>query len=235
MYAPRVTEDGHLRGATLDPGSKNRLMPGSARHFPTDTLFGQFGRAVCAAGCLPRKELFEAWEVATRVRRRFHGRRVVDLACGHAVLAWAMLLLDRSSPGALAVDLELPPSARRLAGVLAAGWPEVGSRVEIRHAALEEVAVMPDDLVVSVHACGALTDRVLDRAASVGAAVAVLPCCHELVAGRNQELEGWVDGPLAMDLERALRLRTAGYRVWTATIPASVTPRNRLLLAQPAS
>ena len=54
-----MSELTHLRGSTLDPGSKNRLMPGSARHFPETSLFGRFARAICEAACLPRKELFE--------------------------------------------------------------------------------------------------------------------------------------------------------------------------------
>ncbi len=222
-----------LRGATLDPGSKNRLVSGSARHFPESTLFGRFARAVCAAGCLPRKELFEAWEVAVRVHRRLSGRRVVDLACGHGALAWAMLLLDPSCPGALGIDLHLPPSAHRMAAVVGGRWPEAAARLQLEQGPLEEAALESGDLVVSVHACGGLTDRVLDLAIAAGAAVAVLPCCHDLHPERRRDLEGWVDGPLAMDLDRAQRLRAAGYRVWTATIPAAITPQNRLLVGTP--
>ena len=39
------------------------------------SLFDRLGRAVCEAGCLPRKELYEAWEVARRVRRWCRGGR----------------------------------------------------------------------------------------------------------------------------------------------------------------
>lgn len=222
-----------LRGSSIDPGSRNRLVPGSVRHFPSDTLFGRFARAVCSAGCLPRKELFEAWETAARVRRRLRGRRVVDLACGHGALAWAMLLLDRSSPGALGVDLALPPSSGRLEAALGAVWPEIAERIELREGPIEAIDLGRGDLVVSAHACGDLTDRILDAAIDARAAVAVLPCCHELVPGRGGDLEGWVDGALAIDLERAVRVRDAGYRVRTTTIPAQVTPRNRLLIAEP--
>jgi hypothetical protein len=47
------------------------------------------------------------------------------------------------------------------------------------------------------------------------------------------DLDGWLDGPLAMDAARVARLRTQGYRVYTQRIPVEVTPRNRLLLAEP--
>jgi hypothetical protein len=42
-----------------------------------------------------------------------------------------------------------------------------------------------------------------------------------------------VDRPLAIDILRALRLERQAYRVWTQTIPATITPKNRLLLAAP--
>ena len=43
------------------------------------------------------------------------------------------------------------------------------------------------------------------------------------------------DPALAMDLERAERLRALGQRVWLASIPEEVSPKDRLLLAAPAS
>jgi hypothetical protein len=74
---------------------------------------------------------------------------------------------------------------------------------------------------------------VLDRAIAAGASVAVLPCCHNLDESDAGDLTGWIDGALAMDIRRAERLRSSGYRVWTQTIPESITPKNRLLLASP--
>ena len=67
-----------------------------------------------------------------------------------------------------------------------------------------------------------------------GARVAVLPCCHNLDDSDDGDLAGWLDGPLAVDVVRAQRLRQRGYRVWTQTIPAGITPKNRLLLGAPA-
>jgi 2-polyprenyl-3-methyl-5-hydroxy-6-metoxy-1,4-benzoquinol methylase len=88
----------------MNRSSKNRLMPRHGDLFSDDTLFHRIARTVCRAGVLPRKELYEAWETARRVRRRFRGGRVVDLACGHGLLAQIMLILDQISPLALAVD-----------------------------------------------------------------------------------------------------------------------------------
>jgi SAM-dependent methyltransferase len=218
----------------MDRASRNRLTPKLLPQFSGETLFDAIARAVCMAGCLPRKELFEAWEVARRVRRRFRGRRVVDLACGHGLLAQILLLLDDSSPEALAVDLRLPKSAATLAATLGEAWPRLAGRVQFLETDLNNIPLASEDLVVSAHACGGLTDQILARAVEARATMAVLPCCHDLKTGDLGGLEGWLDGPLAMDTTRVARLRAQGYRVHTQLIPGDITPKNRLLLAEPA-
>lgn len=218
----------------MDRSSRNRLTEKLLPQFGGDTLFDAIARAVCRAGCLPRKELYEAWEVARRVRRRFRGGRIVDLACGHGLLAQLLLLLDEGSPEAWAVDQRMPNSAATLATALGEAWPRLLGRVHFLETDLRNVPLQRDDLVVSAHACGGLTDLILERAVAVGARVAVLPCCHDLKHGDLGGLEGWLDGPLAMDAARVARLRVQGYRVFTQRIPGDITPKNRLLLAEPA-
>ena len=220
---------------SFSPASGNRLTTHDLGRFPGASLFDRLGRAVCGAGCLPRKELYEAWEMARRVRRVFRGGRVVDLAGGHGLLAQALVLLDDSSPSALVVDVAVPPSAAKLQQALVAAWPRLAGRVTFVSGEIEEVRLVPDDVVASCHACGALTDRVLAHATQAGARVAVLPCCHDATVSSADPLGGWLDAPLAIDTVRALRLEAQGYRVWTQTIPAAITPKNRLLLGAPKS
>lgn len=219
----------------MNRSSKNRLTEKEAFLFPSDNLFDKVARAVCQAGCLPRKELFEAWEVARRVRRRFRGGRVVDLACGHGLTAALLLLLDDSSPHALAVDSSIPASAHRLHDVLLEAWPRLENRIKFVETKLEEVSLQPADLVVSVHACGGLTDQVLELATAAGARLAVLPCCHNLDQAEQGGLAGWLDGPLAVDVSRANGLRNNGYSIFTQQIPGDITPKNRLLMGEPSS
>lgn len=215
--------------------SRNRLNHRHLHLYGTESLFDRIARSVCRAGCLPRKELYEAWEAARRIRRRFRGGRVVDLACGHGLLSQILLLLDQKSPEALAVDRQLPDSAATLAAALRKDWPRLEGQIRFVEAEIEGLELTADDLVVSVHACGQLTDLILERAVAAGARVAVLPCCHALDTADLGDLQGWMDGPLAVDATRVTRLRASGYRVYTQTIPAEITPKNRLLLAEPAT
>ena len=217
----------------FEHSSRGRLTDRDLDRFPDGTLFHRVARAVCHARCLPRKELYEAWEVARRVRRLFRGGRIIDLGAGHGLLAHIMILLDDSSSGALVVDKKLPPSSDKLHRVLVEAWPRLSERVAFVEGDLETVEILETDIVVSSHACGALTDVVLARAAAARARVAVLPCCHDLATSNDGGVTGWVDGPVAIDIMRAYQLRECGYRIWTQRISGDITPKNRLLIGAP--
>jgi len=104
-----------------------------------------------------------------------------------------MLLLDDSSLHALVVDKALPASTGKLYEALVQAWPRLAGRVAFVQSAVDSVDIHSTDVVVSSHACGALTDLVLDLAVAARARVAVLPCCHDLTAGDAGGLSGWVE------------------------------------------
>jgi len=68
-----------------------------------DHLFNQFAKAICT-GVVAQKEVFETWAAAIYIHSFFLSnegnntirpkRRVVDVAGGHGLLSWALLLLD---------------------------------------------------------------------------------------------------------------------------------------------
>lgn len=243
FYAHRRPADRDIRSGrssrqyhedvTFAHGARSRLTVYDLPRFAGGTLFDRIGRVVCGVGRLPRKELYEAWEVARRVRRWCRGGRVVDMAGGHGLLAHVMLLLDDSSPEALVVDPAPPPSSGALHDAFAAEWPRLEGRVMVVAEHVGGVPLASTDVVVSSHACGGLTDAILDAASAASARVAVLPCCHDLARCDPGPLAGWLDGPTAIDAVRALRLQSRGYQVRTQTIPMAITPKNRLLIGTP--
>lgn len=214
-------------------GSRSRLNRRDIERFPDENLFCRIARVVAAAECIARKELYESWAVARRVRRRMRGGRVVDLAAGHGLLAMILLILDDSSPMAVAVDRRIPASARQLLDAMEGHWTRLQGRVQLEERDIDAIELNGSDLVVSAHACGALTDRILERAVSSRARVAVLPCCQAELSCDPGGLGGWLDVATAVDVTRAARLKAQGYRIHTQLIPADITPKNRLLLAEP--
>jgi len=138
---------------------------------------------------------------------------------------------DRDRSGASnSLTLDAPIRTHRMEN----GFYRVsGTPTDCVHLALAGMLDHETDIVVSSHACGALTDLVLSRASTARARVAVLPCCHDEETCDMGGLGGWLESSLAIDVVRAARLEASGYRVWTQTIPADITPKNRLLLGVP--
>lgn len=217
------------------PGSRNKLSPSHARLYPGDGLLDTLGRAICAVDCLPRKELHEAWEMATRIRTWLASTptgRVVDVCAGYGLLAQVLLLLDTDMRStALAVDVRLPKNHVLVHGAVIAMFPDLAGRVTFQQARLEDVVLGAGDVIVSAHACGELSDAVLDSAAAASARVALLPCCH--LTRRRTDLADRADPAARIDEERAMWLVERGYDVTVDTIPANVSAKNRLLLGRP--
>ena len=117
-------------------------------------------------------------------------------------------------------------------GAAALTPPRGGRLAALTFAAL--VAFAANSVLARLALRGGLTDAVITRAIEAGAAVVVLPCCHDVANSDRGGLEGWLEPSLAIDVTRAARLRAAGYEVRTQTLPETITAKNRLLLATPA-
>ncbi len=217
----------------LDKSSHNILNRYTAKRLSGETLFARIGRTVCEAECLPRKEFYETWEVAKRVRRHMRGGDVIELAAGHGLLSAMLILLDDTTAKATCVDVKQPASHRKILAVLEGRWPRLKGRIAYEEKCIEDTLIPPEAIAISVHACGVLTDQVIGAAINGRSRVAVLPCCHDLKKCDTGSLTGWMDGPLAVDATRVARLTSAGYKVATLSIPRDITPKNRLLLGWP--
>lgn len=249
-FRPRMPPTLDLRSGWH--GARTKLKPRDTKNFvdAEPALFAQFASVVCNARVLPRKELFETWEAASRIDSAFpNASRVADLAAGHGLLGWCLLLLamHRGVPrSVVCVDARMPASADALRSVITQTWPEAAKRLHYVESKLHHIEASENVLITSVHACGPLTDAVIERAVSGGAPVAVMPCCHSL---RKQQLPpepGITEEVLAtrakelgmshaIDSARVKALQASGYHVTEEFCDPDVTPYNRLILAKPSS
>lgn len=234
-------------------GSRSKLRRRDIETFEkgfSPPLFAKVAAAVCSAEVLPRKELFETWEVASRIDNAFpNATRVADLAAGHGLLGWMLLILASASGrprSAVCVDMVMPPSADTLRDVVTSAWPDLRDRMHYVEGGLQYVQADPGVLLTSVHACGPLTDMVLERAVVGNAPVAVMPCCHSmrkqpmppepgLTPEQFEQRAREIGHVQAIDTARIRALEGFGYRVEEATCDPEVTPYNRLIMAQPAA
>lgn len=247
----------------MNLSSRRKLKPGDAGRFAQaePALFAELAKVVCEAGMLPQKELHECWQMANAVHKTFPDcLHVADLAAGHGLLAWILVLLARSDENpiartAVAVDINRPKSADALAAAITNFWPNLLDSVHYVEGSID--AVIADDgpstLLVAAHACGSLSDRVLLAAISSGNPVAIMPCCHSL-RKQAQTLSSLALAsalpPHAMDLIsssaavigqaasidqfRIEALKALNYQIIEDSIQAEITGYHRIIMGKPS-
>lgn len=89
-------------------------------------------------------------------------------------------------------------------------------------------------IVVSTHACGSLTDKVLQYAMKVQAAsLAVMPCCYTGTdAGVPYGVRRMLGVGHSADVRRCFELQEYEYHADFAAIPRAITAMNRIIVAE---
>ena len=226
------------------------------------SIFHKFARAVCRANKVPRKELFEAWAMALYVHQMFPQRRLhdgtanitrfADLACGHGLVSWALLVLYDQENGelseeeklpdisAVCIDISMPLAADRIRTEMLEEWPHLEDRWDYVEASVDGIIPSPSTLLVGVHACGQLSDTVIANAIYGNSPLVLIPCCHTKRSLDREQRSNFGLPDQMMDLSsyidqcRIDNLRNeASYKVLDTRISESITPKNRILLATP--
>ena len=230
----------------MPPVVASRLRATDVRHFAGESTFHQVARAVCTAdAAIARKELPECWAMAERIHDEFWRsaeppRRVVDVAAGHGLLGWFVLALCAQArtplPVVYAVDERMPASAAKLRDAFGEAFPRLRAQHRYIVGDARDVAATSDTLVAGLHACGGLSDIVIDVALEGLSALALVPCCHSTKIPHDAAAAANVGLDEAIDAARARRLKAAGWAVERDTLcPREITPKNGLILARPSA
>ena len=167
-------------------------------------------------------------------------RRVVDVAAGHGLLGFFLLALCYQArtplPVVYAVDERMPASAGKLRDAFGAAFPRLRAQHRYVVGDARDVVAAGDTLVCGLHACGGLSDIVIDVALEGSSALALVPCCHSTknLAVADEAAAAKVGLDEAIDASRARRLAAAGWAVERDVLcPREITPKNGLILGRP--
>jgi len=214
---------------------RKRLRPGDARAFPGDGAVDRFARALCEHRATCFREVIESFEFFALARKHARREVVADLCGGHGLVAVLFVMFERDVERALVLDRARPDSFDRilLAAEQAAPWTK--GRIDYLQGNLRNASKLlpPEAGLVSVHACGVRTDRVLELAIANHAPVAVMPCCHPVGTSRAPLAMKQALQHMAVDVHRTYQLEAAGFHVRWSSVSARITRMNRVILARP--
>lgn len=213
--------------------SNHRRGPAMEQSFVGDGARERIVQALIARGAITLKEILESFEMHARTRRRMRARHMADLCCGHG-LTGLLFATERQVETLTLVDQRFPDSMAQVLDAIVEVCPWVGPKVRVVEGPLDEAGqhLEPGTHCIAVHACGRMTDQVIDIALQVDGDVAVMGCCYHGTASEvPKAIRHALGTQLATDVRRTQRLDEAGYNVDWATIPEAITPMNRVLVA----
>mmetsp|Transcript_25554 Transcript_25554/g.60432 ORF Transcript_25554/g.60432 Transcript_25554/m.60432 type:complete len:458 (-) Transcript_25554:1441-2814(-) len=260
------------RQADIDDVGIEDFQRFSHDHGHVKSRMNELGLMACRTGVVPRKEFLETFAAAVYINEKFpHITRFADVAAGHGLLSWFLLVLSddigadrpprtkkkkkqkKKKPTAICIDRRMPGSAEKIADVMLEMYPHLKSRWCYVEADLAAIETHPTTLLVSVHACGPLSDKIIEMAIDGNAPLALVPCCHTIKVKK-----GYCPHPLinmdVSDVESVARtlmkdnndvtlgdvvdqvrhdtLLKAGYDVEECMLPELFTKQNRLMLGE---
>jgi len=202
------------------------------RFFDDGTLQSKFLKRLGEEQFLPIKEVLECFEYFARIRKRVRASEVCDLCCGHGLLGILFAMFEKSVERVYLVDKTEPPSRQKLISITKEVAPWTAEKLHNKAVKIstESEWLNKGMAVVSAHACGKLTDLCIDIALKAEGNLAILPCCYPKKACQApQALQLNLGFETAFDVDRTYRLESNGYQVRWDSIPAAISPMNRII------
>ena len=203
--------------------------------FKDDTLQSKLLYAIAQAQFLPIKEILESFEFFACIRRKVKAEVMCDLCCGHGLLGLLFAIFERKVSKVYLVDRHEPESRQRLINACLKVAPWIENKIHsVSDMISPESEWLEDGMsVLGIHACGILTDLCIDIGITTGGHIAIMPCCYpEKKCPAPLSLQENLGFETAFDVHRTYNLENAGYHVNWHSIPSSITPMNRVIIAR---
>jgi len=177
------------------------------------------------------KEFFEAKAFYQKVSP-FFGilNMIVDNCAGNGLngIIWA---LEGKTQKVLLLDREINPYFQ---GLIQYVSTLKDINVEYQTADIKEAGLPEADLITSIHACGTLTDRVIEQAIEQGSPFAVMPCCQSQSVHLNDEILKYFENKRDfIDITRVQNAQNNNYNIILRNVDPKITDKNRIIVGFP--
>ena len=182
----------------------------------------------CTLG-IREKEIRESFDFTDRVHELTKGKRVLEIGCGHGLVG-SILIEKGYAKTVTMLDKRITKANSKIISALNNHTRLFFNLKDAADpSALENLEF---DAVIGVHACGDLTDTLIDIAIRKGASVAVATCCMDKL--RNPKMRKYLQiyGELGVEIKRVQKLMDAGYEVSVRSLKSSITPKNRIIMGK---
>ncbi len=181
-----------------------------------------------ASSRIEEKEFYEAKQFFQKVSPLFPDVETVVDCCSGNGLAGLLWGLEGKAKRVVLVDIERNSNFSPLLQ-----WIHEHLEFPLQYIILdiEKERIPKGDILMAVHACGSLTDRIIEEGISQRVPLAVMPCCYkESTYLPQSSLPYFQNKRDAIDAARVMAVRSQGYEVVLRNIDPKVTPMNRIIV-----
>ncbi len=167
-------------------------------------------------------------EVVERYHLFKRETEVVDLCCGNGMLGF--YLLERYPNLRLSfLDKIENNSFKRLES-------QLGRKNPFLEKDIFGMESLPGELLLSIHACNYLTDKIIELGLKQRQKFVIMTCCHDKTQCQKYDhlIPPGAIYPLGLggyiDLGRVLDIRRKGRQCYTECIDSKITPKNKVII-----
>ncbi len=191
---------------------------------------------ICKETGIKSKHLRKAEIFYQEIAPYFSGKRIVDICSGNGLLGW-YFLLQMPSIQVLSIDIKQTRKNKYLKERILRVYSGITDRFHCLNADINntQLKLENSDFIVSMHACGHLSDRVIEIALENHLPFSIVPCCYEpdrhVLKPANYSLPQGISREEIVDHLRVRYIEEKGRECICKTIKDFPSPKNRLIVS----
>lgn len=213
----------YLLGAIMNWGKK--INPNTDLCY-TDMRIWKNAINLCSVS---EKEVRESFNFVEVIKKKIQsGNIVLELCCGHGLIG--QILIQKHLVKSVIQICNIETKSHQLLELINNSFSDIYFYNWDIYEKENEILKFDYDAVIACHACGGLTDKVIDFAIKKDKNIFVCPCCYhynlpkELVKIYSQF------GSNGVNIYRISKLMLSGYNTSVRELKSNITPLNKVII-----